>query len=185
LQPFEYSVSVDEANEADKPKPIRCANIEFGRRFLNEGIKMAEISKVPAELAEELKVLSHQGLDLLSLTQDHASVDVVAAITERVRNCKASGRTLPEGEIFALGALLGSQYVEGQGWHLGDVVWDFDETTAAVGVLNHDNSLFINPIGWVAEVMESEGGVGFMLNYNMVSAHQVLVCEPDSATGLY
>jgi len=34
-------------------------------------------------------------------------------------------------------------------------------------------------------VMESEGGVGFMLNYNMVSAHQVPVCEPDSATGLY
>ncbi|MEX5669308.1 hypothetical protein ABFV57_31065, partial [Pseudomonas neuropathica] len=93
-------------------------------------IKMAEISKVPAGLAEELKVLSQQGLDLLSLTQDHASADVVAAITERVRDCKASGTTLPEGEIFALGALLGSQYVAGQGWHWGDVVWDFDETTA-------------------------------------------------------
>ncbi|MCD5970148.1 hypothetical protein [Pseudomonas quasicaspiana] len=146
---------------------------------------MAEISKVPAHLAEELKGLIHQGLGLLSLTQDHAPADVVEAITERVRECKASGTTLPEGEIFALGALLGQQYVEGQGWHWGDVVWDYDETTAAVGVLNHDNSLFINPIGWVAEVMESEGGVGFMLNYNMVSVHQVPVFDPDSATGLY
>lgn len=146
---------------------------------------MAEISKVPANLAEELEVLIHQGLGLLGLTQDHAPVDVVAAITERVRDCKANGTTLTEGEIFALGALLGSQYVAGQGWHWGDVVWDYDETTAAVGVLNHDNSLFINPIGWVAEVMESEGGVGFLLNYNMVSVHKVPVFEPDSATGLY
>ncbi|WP_176469952.1 hypothetical protein [Pseudomonas sp. Irchel 3A5] len=146
---------------------------------------MAEITKVPAELAEELKMLTQQGLGLLNLTEDHAPVDVVEAITERVRDCKASGTKLPEGEIFALGALLGNQYVKGQGWHWGDVAWDFDETTAAIGVLNHDNSLFINPIGWVAEVMESEGGVGFLLNYNMVSVHQVPVFEPDSATGLY
>lgn len=146
---------------------------------------MAEISKVPAELVDQIKVLSREGLALLGLTGDHAPADVVAAITERVRNCKATGKTLSEEEMYALGALLGNQYVEGQGWHWGDVVWDYDETTAAVGVLNHDNSLFINPIGWVAQVMESEGGVGFMLNYNMVSVHQVPVREPDSATGLY
>ncbi|UFH49349.1 hypothetical protein [Pseudomonas sp. KNUC1026] len=146
---------------------------------------MAEVSKVPANLVEELSVLIDQGLGLLGLTQGHAPVDVVAAITEWIRNCKANGTPPSEGEIFALGALLGHQYVEGQGWHWGDVVWDFDETTAAVGVLNHDNSLFINPIGWVAEVAESEGSVGFLLNYNMVSAHQVPVCEPGSATGLY
>jgi hypothetical protein len=43
LQPFEYSVSADEVNEADKPKPIRCANIESGRTIIKKGIKMAEI----------------------------------------------------------------------------------------------------------------------------------------------
>lgn len=146
---------------------------------------MAEITKVPADLAEELSVLTEQGLDLLGPAQGHAPVEVVEAITERVRNFKANGTSLSESEIFALGALLGDQYVKGQGWHWGDVVWDFDETTAAVGVLNPDNSLFINPIGWMAEVLESEGGVGFLLAYNMVSVHQVPVCEPNSATGLY
>lgn len=108
---------------------------------------MAEISKVSAELVEQIKVLSREGLALLGLTGDDEPADVVAAITERVRNCKATGTTLSEEEMYALGALLGNQYVEGQGWHWGDVVWDYDETTAAVGVLNHDNSLFINPIG--------------------------------------
>ena len=48
--------------------------------------------------------------------------------------------------------------------HWGDVVWDFDETTAAVGFLRHDSSLLTNPIGWMAKVIASEGGDGFVPN---------------------
>lgn len=146
---------------------------------------MAEIRMISHELSEEINALEQKGLELLRLSRDCAPTDVVAAITELVRNYNAEGTTLPEDEIYALGALLGCQYVRGQDWHWGNVTWDYDEESAAVGVLNHDNSLFINPIGWVAKVMESKSGVGFMLNYNMVSGHEVPVFEPDSAMGLY
>ncbi|MEG2569104.1 MAG: hypothetical protein RSA84_23150 [Acinetobacter sp.] len=146
---------------------------------------MAEIRNISHELSEEIIALEQKGFELLRLPRDSAPSDVVAAITELARNYIAEGTTLPEDEIYALGAVLGCQYVRGQDWHWGDVIWDYDEEGAAVGVLNHDNSLFINPIGWVAKVMKSKSGVGFMLNYNMVREHQVPVSEPDSAMGLY
>ncbi|QKZ03279.1 hypothetical protein [Pseudomonas eucalypticola] len=146
---------------------------------------MAEINPVTAELAAQINDLANQGLELLGLTAATPPEDVVAAITQRVRDCKAAGTVLPEEQTFALGALLGNQYVLGHDWHWGGVVWDFDEENGAVGVLNHDDSLFMNPIGWVAETLESEGGVGFMLNYNLVAANEVPVRDPGSATGLY
>lgn len=65
------------------------------------------------------------------------------------------------------------------------MVWNCDEDNGAIGVLNHDNSLFNNPIGWVGNIMESEGGVPFMLSYNMIAANQTPVFDPGSATGLY
>lgn len=87
--------------------------------------------------------------------------------------------------VFALGALIGAQYVRGLGWHWGDVTWDGDPDSAAVGVLSPDESLFNNPIGWVSQIAESGGGVPFMLSYNMILANQVPLFERGSATGLY
>ena len=71
---------------------------------------------------------------------------------------------LAHEQVYALGALLGNQYVLGLQWHWGSVVWDRDEENGAIGVLNHDNSLFNNPIGWVGKIMEDEGGVPLMLS---------------------
>lgn len=146
---------------------------------------MAEIKPIPADVDNEIAELASIALTLLKLDRASKPEIVVAAITEFVRECKEKNPTIPDDEVFALGALLGSQYVRGLQWHWGSVVWDGDEANGAIGVLNHDNSLFTNPIGWIAEVLKSEGGVPFMLSYNMIVANQTPVFEPNSATGLY
>lgn len=146
---------------------------------------MAEIQRIPESINEELIQLETKGLVIIGLSAPPTPEKIVAAITAFVRECKDKQRALDEEEIYALGALLGWQYVRGLKWHWGSVVWDFDEENGAIGVLNHDNSLFNNPIGWVAKIVESDGGVPFMLSYNMLLANKTPVFDPDSATGLY
>lgn len=146
---------------------------------------MAEIKAIPNDVNSEIAELAAIALTLLKLDAGCKPEDVVAAITGFVRACKEQKSTIPDDEVFALGALLGCQYVRGLQWHWGSVVWDFDEKSGAIGVLNHDNSLFTNPIGWIDDVLKSDGGVPFMLSYNMIVANQTPVFEPDSATGLY
>ncbi|WP_027816327.1 hypothetical protein [Paraburkholderia bannensis] len=146
---------------------------------------MAEIKPIPSDVNNEIAELAAIALTLLKLDAASKPEDIVAAITGFVRECKEKKSNIPDDEVFALGALLGCQYVRGLQWHWGSVVWDFDEKNGAIGVLNHDNSLFTNPIGWIDDVLKSDGGVPFMLSYNMIAANQTPVFEPDSATGLY
>ena len=146
---------------------------------------MAEINAIPDEIHKELEDLAEKGLALLSLTEMTPPQEIVAAITELTRDYRANQRMMDDDVLYALGALLGWQYVRGLNWHWGSVVWDFDEANGAIGVLNQDNSLFNNPIGWMDNIMASEGGVPFMLSYNMIAAGQAPVFEPNSASGLY
>lgn len=146
---------------------------------------MAVIIPLSAELQQQLEDLQQQALALLRLAPELPPHEVVATITEYVRDAKAQRRDVDDDAVFALGALLGRQFVLGLGWHWGDVTWDDDPDTAAIGVLNPDDSLFNNPIGWVSQALASEGGVAFMLSYNMIQANQTPVFEPGSATGLY
>ncbi|MDH0292379.1 hypothetical protein N7414_24935 [Pseudomonas sp. GD04087] len=146
---------------------------------------MAVIIPLSAELQQQLEDLQQQALALLRLAPELPPHEVVAVITEYVRDAKAQRREVDDDAVFALGALLGRQFVLGLGWHWGDVTWDDDPDTAAIGVLNPDDSLFNNPIGWVSQALASEGGVAFMLSYNMIQANQTPVFEPGSATGLY
>ena len=146
---------------------------------------MAEIKDIPDAVKAQIAELERQGLELLGLSADSAPADVVAAITEHVRQCKAAHASMHDDQVYALGALLGCQYVRGLHWHWAAAVWDFDEENGAIGVLNQDDSLFNNPIGWIGKVLDSEGGTPFMLSYNMIKAHQVPVFEPGSATPIY
>lgn len=124
------------------------------------------------------------GLALLGVAADETPAQIVAAVTDYVRDAREQGAASTTRR-FALGALIGAQYVRGLGWHWGDVTWDGDPDSAAVGVLSPDESLFNNPIGWVSQIAESGGGVPFMLSYNMILANQVPLFERGSATGLY
>ncbi|MFK4136575.1 hypothetical protein VPH49_20655 [Pseudomonas luteola] len=144
---------------------------------------MTEIKEIDESIREQLAELDQTARTYLSIASDELPDQVVATITEFIRDAKETGLSLDDDMIFALGALLGNQYVRGLGWHWGDVTWDLD--TAAIGVLSPDNSCFNNPIGWVTQTLESSGGVPFMLSYNMIKANSIPVFEPDSATGLY
>ncbi|MDH0448983.1 hypothetical protein ACE02D_18930 [Shewanella bicestrii] len=146
---------------------------------------MAEINAISEEIHKELEHLAEKGLALLSLTETTPPQEIVAAITELTRDYRANQRMMDDDVLYALGTLLGWQYVRGLNWHWGSVVWDFDEANGAIGVLNQDNSLFNNPIGWMDNIMASEGGVPFMLSYNMIAAGQAPVFEANSASGLY
>lgn len=146
---------------------------------------MTKIESVSSEIMNEINALKQNGLELLGIapaTEPHA---IVAAITEYIRACRDTHSDLTEQQLYALGALLGCQYVQGLNWHWGSVVWDYDEENGAIGVLSPDNSLFTNPIGWVSEVVEGRSGVPFMLSYNMIADNQTPVFDPGSATSLY
>ena len=138
---------------------------------------MAEINPLSTDLQQQLADLQAQGLALLGIAADETPAQIVAAVTDYVRDARAQGRSLDDEAVFALGALIGAQYVRGLGWHWGDVTWDGDPDSAAVGVLSPDESLFNNPIGWVSQIAESGGGVPFMLSYNMILANQVPLFE--------
>jgi hypothetical protein len=146
---------------------------------------MIEIREVPQSVSEEIKHLESVGLNILGLHSTTLPRDVVAAITSLVRERNEAGRPLSEGDEFALGALLGQQYVRGLNWHWGAVVWDADEENGAIGVLNQDESLFNNPIGWMSKVCASDGGVTFLLSYNMIDANMAPISPAGSATPLY
>lgn len=146
---------------------------------------MAEITEIADDARNEIAALADNGLTLLDLPANANPKDIVAAITALVRDCKAGQRELPEEQAYALGALLGCQYVSGLGWHWGSAVWNSDPESGAIGVLNDDNSAFNNPIGWIFQVMASDGGVPFMLSYNMIAEKKIPAFAPGSATALY
>ncbi|KAB7672706.1 hypothetical protein [Plesiomonas shigelloides] len=146
---------------------------------------MAEIRPIPKDVEEQIIELCNSGYELLAISETTSPSDVVAAITEFVRETKDRGEKLNDDQAYALGALLGHQYVEGLKWHWASVVWDSDEENGAIGVLNNDNSHFNNPIGWVCNIIDSDGGVPFMLSYNMILAGQVPPSSPNKASGLY
>lgn len=151
---------------------------------MNFGI-MAETTGISEEANSEIAALADSGLALLNLPATESPETVVAAITALARECKEGQRELPEEQAFALGALLGCQYVRGLGWHWASVAWDSNKENDAIGVLNSDNSAFNNPIGWMFQVMASDGGVPFMLSYNMIAEKKFPEFAPGSATPLY
>ena len=146
---------------------------------------MAEIREVDAETMADIHSYATTGLTLLGLAENTAPKDIVAAITEYVRALKAEQRSLSKDDTLALGILLGWQYVHGLGWHWAEVVWDFDEDTATIGVLPTDNSLFINPMWWMNDTVNTDRATNFMLNYNMVVAHNVPPAAHDEALGFH
>jgi hypothetical protein len=126
-----------------------------------------------------------QGARMIDASDQTPAADVVRAITEFAREAKSKGTKYSQDEILALGILLGQQYIAGHGWHWAEVVWDGDEENSAIGVLNSDESLFINPMWWANDVMNTDRAVNFMLNYNMVAAGNMPPGQPCEAVGFH
>ncbi|PXB80751.1 hypothetical protein CW299_35570, partial [Pseudomonas aeruginosa] len=77
---------------------------------------MAEINPLSTDLQQQLADLQAQGLALLGIAADETPAQIVAAVTDYVRDARAQGRSLDDEAVFALGALIGAQYVRGLGW---------------------------------------------------------------------
>lgn len=74
---------------------------------------MAEIREIPQGVAVEIEGLSRAGMELLGLSFSSKPEAIVAAITDFVRKCKTKHTELADEQVYALGALLGYQYVLG------------------------------------------------------------------------
>ncbi len=146
---------------------------------------MADIRIIDAETMDEIASFEARGKSLLGLSNVLPPHEMVQAITEHVRAIKAEGKSLDEDDVLALGILLGWQYVYGLGWHWREVVWDADEDNSAIGVLPKDNRLFINPMWWMNDTINTDRATNFMLNYNMVVAGNVPAAQADEAIGFH
>ncbi|MDR2220849.1 MAG: hypothetical protein LBE24_09800 [Methylobacillus sp.] len=146
---------------------------------------MAEAREVDAETMDDIVHYEQKGLEFLGIGADMPPAEIVRVITERVRELKAENRSLDKDDTLALGCLLGRQYIRGFGWHWAEVVWDFNEEDSAIGVLPQDNSLFINPMWWMSDTLETRTSTNFMLNYNMVAANNIPAAQPDEAVGFH
>lgn len=147
---------------------------------------MAEIRKLDPELIAEIKTLQEKAMGFLGLTPNMNPKEVVETINTYIRELKSAQGCLDDQDtIIGIGVLLGEQYVREFGWHWGEVIWDGDEANSRTCVLSVDNSLSINPIWWVNDVLTTERGTNFLLNFNMVAANKVPVADPDAALGFH
>ena len=101
---------------------------------------------------------------MLQLDASAKPLAIVTRINEHARQLKADGVQLAEGDVLALGILLGWQYLRAHGWHWGRVTWDAD--THAIGVLNPSKAWFINPMWWMNDVLNTARATNFLLNFN-------------------
>jgi hypothetical protein len=131
---------------------------------------MATVKSVPNDVALEVQQLQANAATLLNVNMTDPAKDIVTTITEWTRAQK-DAKSMPDDDtIVALGVLLGEQYVRAFGWHWGEVTWDDDPDNSSTCVLSPNNSLSINPIGWVNAVYKERNSTNFLLNFNMVAA---------------
>ncbi len=111
---------------------------------------MAKIKSVEDETMSEIIEFEKHGLKIVSLEGNEEPKSIVAKINEFVSDAKEGNQRFSEDEILALGILLGWQYVKGLNWHWGEVIWELDQASSAIGVLNEDNSYPLNKL-WRTE----------------------------------
>ncbi|MFF2528544.1 hypothetical protein ACFVS2_06475 [Brevibacillus sp. NPDC058079] len=140
-----------------------------------QGNEPAKIGKLDNETLQEIVKFQQHAAKLLQVKLDDQPHDIVKVITEWVRELKSNKQTLENDDCIALGVLLGEQYVRAFSWHWGTV----NDSSAAV--LNADNSIAIQPIFWVDEVVTNREGTNFMLNFNMVADGNMPICPPNTA----
>lgn len=146
---------------------------------------MAEIRDIDKATMKEIVEFEKIGAQIVSLEGNNSPKVIVSKINEFVKDAKKEKRQFSEDETLALGILLGWQYVRGLNWHWGEAIWDANEDSSAIGVLNEDNSLFNNPMWWMHNVLNTDRAVNFMLNYNVIVANKAPQAQPNEAYGVH
>lgn len=146
---------------------------------------MVQIREIPADVSIQINDLQKSARELLRISDEMSPKDIVTRITEYTRQCINQETIISDNDIYAIGALLGCQYVQGLGWSWKSVDWTDNPEDGAIGVLNEDKSMFNNPIGWVSKTLEESESVTFLLSYNMIEGKTYPKLEPNSATPFY
>lgn len=146
---------------------------------------MVQIREIPSDVVVEIDILQKEACKMLNISDDISPKNIVTIITVYIRKCIDEKLTIAEDKIYAIGALLGCQYVKGLGWSWKSVDWNDSRNDGAIGVLNTDYSMFNNPIGWVSQTIKNSKSVTFLLSYNMIEAGKYPKFEPNSATPFY
>lgn len=146
---------------------------------------MVKIKEIPSDVVEQIDTLQKEAYNILNISDNMSPKDIVSIITEHTRKCIEEKIEITDNEKYAIGALLGNQYVKGLGWVWKSVDWNENSEDGAIGVLNTDFSYFNNPIGWVSQTIENSKPVTFLLSYNMIKSKKYPKSEPNSATPFY
>lgn len=142
---------------------------------------MNEIGELGADVLDEVQLCYRAGLAYIQPDEEWSPLQIVAHLQERIVALKAAGTAVTEENIMGMGVLLGEQYVAAFDWHWGQVVRNGDVAHAGVFVLAADNSLAINPIGWINSVLTTPYEANFLLNFNMVAAQILPPATPNAA----
>lgn len=114
---------------------------------------MVEVKSPAPELLELIHEHQQQACEHLELDGATAPLTLVTRINQYLNDLKANGAELEGDMVIALGLLVGEQFVRAFDWHWGLVCMDGNEDYIRTCVLPPDDSLSINPIGWVADIL--------------------------------
>lgn len=148
---------------------------------------MADIRPLPSELMSEIQELQAKSAAFFKLDMTAAPESIVDVINGFVRQAKTDNTSLEEDDVVGIGVLLGEQYVRKFNWHWGHVNHEEDanEDNYYVCILPADNSLSINPIWWINNMLTTSVSTNILLNFNMVAANKVPAASPNEALGIY
>lgn len=109
-----------------------------------------------------------RGLRTIGANDETPPEEIIAIISMHIDRIKADTSPHSPDDIFALGVLLGWQYVRGHDWHWREVVWQAD--AIEIGVLPRDDSLFINPMWWIEKTLDDDQPCNFLDNYQLMAS---------------
>lgn len=133
----------------------------------------ADITKVPADVQEDLDRFGQMGVRLLEIGPDLPPHEIVAKLKDFMNDVLDQKRALSEEEVIGLGVLLGDQYVTGLGWHWRGVTFRDEPEETYYCVLSPDNVLGTPTISWMMDIVAGKRKPSFMSGYNLIRAGQV------------
>jgi hypothetical protein len=145
---------------------------------------MAQIAKLDSEVVDDIREFQKYARQHLKIDASSSPAKIVERIENFVKDIKGRGEIPDQDLTIGLGVLLGGQYVDAFAWHWGEVVWDGNQENSQTCVLSRDNSLSINPIAWVHNVISTERSTNFLLGFNMIAAGNYPQFAPNEAKSI-
>jgi hypothetical protein len=148
---------------------------------------MAVIRTVNIDLMDDIVEYQKEAAEFLKVDLLDSPKKIVEAINSFIRKTKSEDEVLDEDNIIGIGVLLGEQYVRQFEWHWREVNFDEDglEKHFYSCVLPTNNSVSINPIWWVSNILKTSRPTNILLNFNMVAERKIPNAAANEALGFH